>query len=304
MLKQVERQRGVMADILQVRQLTKRFGHKVAVDGLSFVLKQGQCFGLLGPNGAGKTTTIEMLEGVLAPDEGEILFHGKPRSSAFYQMIGIQFQSTALQERLNVLETLRLFSHLYESPLPERELLQRCQLDELAEQDTHKLSGGQRQRLLLAIALINDPQLLFLDEPTTGLDPQARLNFWKLVEQIKASGKTVLLTTHYMDEAHYLCDEIGIVDQGQLIARDTPQNLLEQHIPGIYLSVSADYAPLLNKLDIRYEPQYGWCRWKSNDIQAQIEQLQQAGLQLGDVQIQRPNLDDLFLTLTGRSLRS
>ncbi|MFM2476323.1 ABC transporter ATP-binding protein [Celerinatantimonas sp. MCCC 1A17872] len=293
-----------MADILQVRQLTKRFGNKVAVDELSFVLKSGQCFGLLGPNGAGKTTTIEMLEGVLAPDDGEILFHGKPRSSDFRQAIGIQFQSTALQERLNVLETLKLFSRLYESPLPLAELMNRCQLDELAEQDTHKLSGGQRQRLLLAIALINDPQLLFLDEPTTGLDPQARLNFWKLVEQIKADGKTVLLTTHYMDEAHYLCDEIGIVDKGKLIARDTPQRLLEQYIPGIYLSVSADYAEVLDKLGIEYERQYGWCRWKCNDVKAQIDHLQQAGLQLGDIQIQRPDLDDLFLTLTGRSLRS
>ncbi|MFM2484398.1 ABC transporter ATP-binding protein [Celerinatantimonas yamalensis] len=293
-----------MSTILDVRQLTKRFGDNVAVDGLNITLRSGGCFGLLGPNGAGKTTTIEMLEGVLAPDSGEILFQGKPRDRQFRQAIGIQFQNTALQERLTVRETLQLFAQLYQSPQPLQTLMQSCQLSEFSEQDTHHLSGGQRQRLLLAIALINDPKLLFLDEPTTGLDPQARMNFWQLVEQIKASGKTVLLTTHYMDEAYYLCDEIGIIDHGQMIACDTPKALLDEHLPGIYLSVSSEHHNLLDKLAIQFENQYGWCRWKTNDAQKQIDQLKAVGLTQADIQVQRPNLDDLFLTLTGRRLRS
>lgn len=293
-----------MSDILQVRQLTKFYQDKTAVDHIDFSLKKGQCFGLLGPNGAGKTTTIEILEGVLEQDEGDILFHGKPRGKSYRQSIGIQFQNTSLQDRLNVREVLQLFSRLYHDPRPIDELLDVCALAEFIDQDVKHLSGGQRQRLLLAIALINDPDILFLDEPTTGLDPQARMNFWALIERIKASGKTVLLTTHYMDEAHYLCDEIGILDQGKLIALDTPKALLDRYIPGTYLSVSESYQSLLAKLNIESEQRYGWCRWKSENVDEQVEALKQAGLSQADIQVQRPNLDDLFLTLTGRSLRS
>ncbi|MFM2482908.1 ABC transporter ATP-binding protein [Celerinatantimonas sp. YJH-8] len=293
-----------MTDILEVRQLTKFYQDKVAVDHIDFSLKKGQCFGLLGPNGAGKTTTIEILEGVLEADSGDILFQGQPRGKSYRQAIGIQFQNTALQDHLNVREVLQLFSRLYVKPQSIDFLLESCALTEFVDRNTKQLSGGQRQRLLLAIALINNPDILFLDEPTTGLDPQARMNFWSLVESIKASGKTVLLTTHYMDEAHYLCDEIGILDRGQLIALDTPKSLLDQYIPGTYLSVSELYQPLLEKLNIQSETRYGWCRWKSETVDQQVEQLKAVGLSQAEIQVQRPNLDDLFLTLTGHSLRS
>lgn len=293
-----------MSEILKVHQLTKRFDGKLVVDHLNFELYSGRCFGLLGPNGAGKTTTIEMLEGVLSPDNGDIFFNGVLRQSNFQQSIGILFQNTALQERLTVRENLMLFARLYPHSQPVDELLERFSLTELSKRDTRHLSGGQRQRLLLAIALVNDPQLLFLDEPTTGLDPQARMSFWGLIESIKKQGKTILLTTHYMDEAHYLCEEIGILDCGKMIALDTPKALLDHYLPGTYLSVSDHYRSLLQQLEIESESRYGWCRWKTLEVDRQIDQLKQAGLNHADIQVQRPNLDDLFLTLTGRSLRS
>ena len=290
--------------ILQARQLTKQFADKIVVDHLDLAIAQGCCFGLLGPNGAGKTTTIEMLEGLLAPDQGDVLFNGKVRDQTFRQSIGIQFQHTALQDHMSVKETLILFAQLYQAREAVERLMTQCQLHDIAHQDTHQLSGGQRQRLLLAISLINDPQLLFLDEPTTGLDPQSRQNFWQLIEQVKADGKSVLLTTHYMDEAHYLCDEIGIIDQGQLIVCAAPNALLNEHLPGSYLSVNSEHSEVLTQLGISFEYYYGGCRWKSREVAKQLELLLAAGLSYRDIQLQRPNLEDLFIKLTGRQLRS
>ena len=218
-----------MTALLSVRDLQKHFPKVKAVNGVSFDIAAGQCFGLLGPNGAGKSTTIEMLEGILKPSAGEVRFKGEPLGRQYREKIGIQFQSTALQDFLTVRENLEFFSQLYSSGTPIEELIRACRLEEFLNRDSRKLSGGQRQRLLLAIALVNDPELIFLDEPTTGLDPQARRNFWELVQGIKARGKTIVLTTHYMEEAYLLCDDIAIMDKGQVIARGSPQKLLAEH---------------------------------------------------------------------------
>lgn len=226
---------GKELPILSIKQLEKHYKDVKAVNGVSFDLKPGCCFGLLGPNGAGKTTTIEMMEGILKPTSGGIFFRGKPIDRKYKTRIGIQFQQTALQESLTVRETLQFFQKLYKRRIPIGEIIEACSLQEYIDRDNRKLSGGQRQRLLLGIALINDPDIIFLDEPTTGLDPQARHNFWDLIREIKKRGKTVILTTHYMDEAEQLCDEIAIMDKGHIIVQDTPENLLKEHFDGILI---------------------------------------------------------------------
>ncbi|MCJ7557697.1 MAG: ABC transporter ATP-binding protein, partial [Gammaproteobacteria bacterium] len=177
--------------VLQVRDLVKRYPAVLAVDGVNFSVRRASCFGLLGPNGAGKTTTIEIMEGILPPTQGEVLYEGHPIGPRFRDEVGIQFQSTALQDHLTVLETLQLFRRLYKHGADLEQVIQMCSLEKLLKRDNRKLSGGQRQRLLLGVALVNDPKILFLDEPTTGLDPQARRNFWELVERIKEDNKTV-----------------------------------------------------------------------------------------------------------------
>ena len=236
-----------MAAILEARGLVKAYPKaKVkAVDGVSFTVEAGTCFGLLGPNGAGKSTTVEMLEGVARPTAGAVLFNGETihvghSAKQYRDRVGIQFQSTALQEFLTVQENLRFFAALYPKTRSIDELIRVCRLEEFLDRDTKKLSGGQRQRVLLAIALINDPEIVFLDEPTTGLDPQARRNFWELVRGIKAEGKTILLTTHYMEEAYELCDTIAIMDHGRIIAQGSPQALLQEHFNESVIELPSD----------------------------------------------------------------
>ncbi|HEU5399359.1 MAG TPA: ABC transporter ATP-binding protein, partial [Gammaproteobacteria bacterium] len=226
-----------MSIILEARQLVKRYPSVTAVDGVSFAVQTGECFGLLGPNGAGKTTTVEMMEGINEPSAGEVHYRGKAVDASFRQEVGIQFQSTALQDFLTVRETLKLFRSLYAKGLDVEELVQMCTLQEYVDRDARKLSGGQRQRLLLALALVNDPEVLFLDEPTTGLDPQARRNFWDLIRAIKARNKTVILTTHYMEEAFLLCDRIAIMDHGHIIAEGSPASLLAKHFHDVILQI-------------------------------------------------------------------
>jgi ABC-2 type transport system ATP-binding protein len=211
----------------------------LAVNGVSFSLKAGTCFGLLGPNGAGKTTTLEMIEGITLPTSGEILFSGQPIGPKFREKIGIQFQTTALPDFLTVREVLKLFGSFYRETTEIGNLIELCSLKEFLDRDTQKISGGQRQRLLLALALVNNPDLVFLDEPTTGLDPQARRNFWDLVKGIRSTGKTIMMSTHYMEEAEQLCDEVAIMDHGQIIAHGTPQKLLGHHenLEDLYLNL-------------------------------------------------------------------
>ncbi len=292
-----------MTVLLEAIDLIKDYPGLRAVDGIRFAVEAGSCYGLLGPNGAGKTTTMEMLEGLTPLDGGEIRYRGRPVDTGFRHEIGIQFQETALLERQTVMEALELFAAFYERRADVGALIRRCRLEEFLDRDTRKLSGGQRQRLLLAIALVNDPALVFLDEPTTGLDPQSRRNFWSLIEDIKHEGKTVLLTTHYMEEAYRLCDRIAIVDRGRIIIEGEPDALLAEHFAAtvIRLPLSAietgrSLPPEIQRVDGRYE-------LFTDDVPAAIARLESLGASLSDCQITAPTLEDLFLKLTGHALR-
>src|SRR5947208_6282445 len=218
-----------VAPALLVENLTKHYGDVRAVNGLDLEIASGECFGLLGPNGAGKTTTVEICEGLTAPDEGDVVVVGRrwaTDESALRERLGIQLQETQLAEKLTVAETLRLFRSFYTRGRTIDDVIRLVQLDEKRDGRVGKLSGGQKQRLALACAIVGDPELLFLDEPTTGLDPQSRRQIWNLVEEFKATGRTILLTTHYMDEAERLCDRVAIVDHGKVIALGTPRDLI------------------------------------------------------------------------------
>jgi ABC-2 type transport system ATP-binding protein len=215
---------------VRCERLTKRYGDVVAVDGLSLTVQRGECFGLLGPNGAGKTTTIEILEGLLAPDAGDVEVLGmrwRTHDAELRQRLGIQLQETRLAEKLTAEETLRLFRSFYHRGRSIADLLRLVELEGKRTSWVGKLSGGQRQRLALACALAGAPDLLFLDEPTTGLDPQSRRQLWSILEQFRAEGGTILLTTHYMDEAEVICDRVAVVDLGRIIAFGTPGELIE-----------------------------------------------------------------------------
>src|SRR6202158_3052498 len=221
-----------MPAAIQCRDLRKTYDGKVeAVRGLNLEIQTGECFGLLGPNGAGKTTTIEILEGLLAPTSGEVTILGRTWSKHgrdLREQLGISLQETRLSEKLTVRETVELFASFYREPRSSEEVLEQLQLTEKADSWVGKLSGGQRQRLAVAPALVCNPKILFLDEPTTGLDPQSRRQLWDIIRGFQRRGGTVLLTTHYMDEAERLCDRLAIVDQGQIIAEGSPPDLLER----------------------------------------------------------------------------
>jgi len=290
--------------ILEVRELTKHYKQVNAVNGISFSVAPGICFGLLGPNGAGKTTTIEMIEGITELSSGEIFYKGKPRTADFQQEAGIQFQQTSLMDYLTVKETLALFSSLYKKTLPIDEVVKLCDLEPFLDQKSTQLSGGQRQRLLLALALVNDPDIVFLDEPTTGLDPQARRNFWALIERIKEQGKTVILTTHYMDEAELLCDELIIMDKGVIIDQGSPEYLLNKHFQ--YKRVSIDREAFTLDIEdcaeeVLLEPEKVTLLTKS--AEQTISFLIEKKVDITSVNIGNPNLEDLFIKLTGHQLR-
>ena len=292
--------------ILEVRHLHKHYTNVKAVDGVDFSVAKGICFGLLGPNGAGKTTTIEMMEGMVKPTSGEILYKGEPIGERFRREAGIQFQSTALQDFLTVRENLKFFSSLYPKSLPMQTLIDMCRLRDYLDRDARKLSGGQRQRMLLALALVNDPDVVFLDEPTTGLDPQARLNFWELVNTIKARHKTVLLTTHYMEEAYNLCDEIAIMDHGKIIAHGSPDELLFEHFQDVIIELPArDFPAAAQHLPHRIlDKVNSSVQITTKDVNATLSQLMQYGASLAGLQVRPRTLEDLFLELTGKELRA
>ena len=284
--------------------LIKDFRGVRAVDGIDLAVASGSCLGLLGPNGAGKTTTVEMLEGILAPTGGEILYKREPRDPQFRNETGIMFQATALPEHITSLETLKLFAALYPRSVPLESVIEDCRLESFLDRDNHKLSGGQRQRLLLAIALVNDPLLLFLDEPTTGLDPQARRNFWDLVETLKQAGKTIILTTHYMEEAYVLCDEIAIMDRGRIVAQGTPEELLARHFSDAVLQLPRSDMPQgIDATDLDIVSNKDTVEILSRDVNATIRFLLDHGVPLAHLQIRRRSLEDLFLEVTGRELR-
>ena len=295
-----------MTAVLEAKNLVKRYPGAAAnaVDGLSLSLSQGACLGLLGPNGAGKTTTIEIMEGISQPDSGEVLYRGAPIGRDFRERTGIQFQQTALQDHLSVREVLDLFGRLYPRAVPTAELAALCDLGEFLERDSKKLSGGQRQRVLLAVALVNDPDVLFLDEPTTGLDPQARRKFWELVRLIKSRGKTILLTTHYMEEAYALCDEVAIVDAGRVIAQGQPDRLLKEHFDGVTIELpQADFRAPAAALPGKLVERDGIVEVFTADVDATLGALIASGSTLARLKVRPRSLEDLFLELTGKELR-
>ena len=293
-----------MEPILEVKNLVKQYDKVVAVDGVSFALRQGVCFGLLGPNGAGKTTTIEIIEDVISPTAGEIYYKGAPRAPSFREEVGIQFQSTALLNFLTVRETLETFQSLFRKTASIEALVKLCRLAEFLDQYNDRISGGQRQRFLLALALINQPELLFLDEPSTGLDPQARRNLWDLIEGIKAEGKTIILTTHYMEEAQFLCDEVAIMDYGKIIARGTPAELIRQYSSGMTVILPRHcFTPEANRFPLPIRKVKDTIEIKTDDVNQCLEQLMAHGVDLSDITVRSPNLETVFLNLTGRKLR-
>jgi ABC-2 type transport system ATP-binding protein len=294
-----------MPNILEVKDLKKEYPGVKAVEGISLSVKKGTCFGLLGPNGAGKTTAIEIIEGITASDGGSILYKNRPIGRDFHKETGIQFQATALQEFLTVKETLLLFHKLYPNPSNFDEIVEECSLKNLLSRDNRKLSGGQRQRLLVAIALVNQPELLFMDEPTTGLDPQARRNFWNMVEKIKLRKTTLILTTHYMEEADFLCDEIAIMDKGKIIAYGEPKQLIAQHFKEVVLELPEDEVKNhALKIPMEYEFKFGYLEIYTHDIPTALNLLKEQNISLEKLKIRPFNLEDLFLKLTGSELRS
>ena len=293
------------APILEVRHLVKQYSSVTAVDGVSFVVPEGVCFGLLGPNGAGKTTTIEIMEAILPPTAGEVRYRGEPVGARFREEAGILFQKTALQDFLTVRQSVALFRGLYQHGLDVDEVLELCALEKLGGRDNRKLSGGQQQRLLLAIALVNDPKVLFLDEPTTGLDPQARRNFWELVESIKARRKTIILTTHYMEEAQLLCDEIAIMDRGRIIAQGVPQQLLREHFAEVLLELPRhEFPQVARALPLKVIDASDRVQISTHDLDGTLKTLIDARVPLRNLRIRPANLEDLFLDLTGKELRA
>jgi ABC-2 type transport system ATP-binding protein len=305
------------ADALLVRGLAKSYGTVKAVDGLDLQVRSGECFGMLGPNGAGKTTTIEICEGLLEPDSGDVEVLGmrwKTHGRALRERLGIQLQETQLAEKITVRETLALFRSFYKQGRAVEDVIGIVQLEEKANARVGTLSGGQKQRLAVACALVGDPELLFLDEPTTGLDPQSRRQLWDLIERFRSSGRTIVLTTHYMDEAEKLCDRVAIVDHGKLIALGSPLELIRslaaEHV--IEFAVEGDGAldeAALARLPgvIASRPaRDGWTmqvRAAHETLPALLNDLNRRGAQLTELRTHSPTLEDVFVTLTGRGLR-
>ena len=294
---------SAMTPLLEVKNLIKVYPGVTAVDDVNLTIEHGVCFGLLGPNGAGKTTLIEIVEGIQQPTSGSSLYKGVPVGPQFRREAGIQFQVTSLQEFLTVRETLRLFRNLYPRTMGLEKVVRLCSLEEFLDRDNRKLSGGQRQRLLMALALINDPEVLFLDEPTTGLDPQSRRNFWDLIKLIQSRRKTIVLTTHYMDEAYTLCDEIAIMNRGKIITRGTPELLLKEHFGNVVLQFpEEDVIGKIDGLALCTSKQPGWCEIQTHDVDSTIRTLLGRGVSLSRMNVRSWSLEDLFIALTGRDL--
>jgi ABC-2 type transport system ATP-binding protein len=293
-----------MKPILELVDIQKRYGRLRAVDGVSMTIGQGSCFGLLGPNGAGKTTLIEIIEDIIDPTGGTVLYKGAGRTARFRQEVGIMFQQTALLSFLTVAETLETFSRLYDNTAPIDHLVELCHLDEVKTQLNDTISGGQKQRLLLALALLNRPELVFLDEPSTGLDPQARRRLWDIIKTVKSQGRTLVLTTHYMEEAEKLCDDVAIMDKGKVIARGAPQALIETHCQRVTLSMpKAQFPDMPDGLQGFIDQRKDRVRIRTENVNAVVSRLLSMGVDMRGVNVQTPTLEDVFLKLTGRRLR-
>jgi ABC-2 type transport system ATP-binding protein len=303
-----------MDPIIEVEGLHKAYGPTVAVEDISFFIRRGEIFGMVGPNGAGKTTTIECIEGLRRPDRGRIQVLGlDPRADGYRlrEQIGIQFQSAALPDRIKVWEAFDTFASLYQKSLDWRALLVKMDLEDKRNALLSKLSGGQKQRVFIALALVNDPQIVFLDELTTGLDPQSRRAMWDLVWEVQSQGKTVFLTTHFMEEAERLCDRVAIVDYGKIVALDTPQNLIDSL--GDESRVVFDIDKPIDQSLLESLPGvtrveriserilvYGQ---KDGLINRVAGALETARIPFNNLRSEQPTLEDVFLKLTGKAIR-
>ncbi len=295
--------------------LIKRYADVTAVNGLDLEVRRGECFGLLGPNGAGKTTTIEILEGLTEADAGEVEILGTSWSGdavALRERLGISLQETQLTEKLTVAETVRLFRSFYREGREPDEVLSQLALDEKRNARVGKLSGGQKQRLAVACALVGDPEMLFLDEPTTGLDPQSRLQLWQIVMDFRAQGGTVLLTTHYMDEAERLCDRVANVDRGKVIALGTPSDLISSLHAANVIEFASE--PEIDEATLRAlpgvtEPHKRGPNWSlpvgslAETVPVLLDRIERSGGKRVNLSTHRATLEDLFVSLTGRALR-
>ncbi|WP_041083369.1 ABC transporter ATP-binding protein [Thermotoga profunda] len=299
---------------IMVKNLKKYYGSTKAVDGVSFEVFEGEIVALLGPNGAGKTTTVEIIEGLRKKDEGEIYYFGRKVDQIdkdVKSQIGVQLQKTAFFEHLTVYETIELFAGLYNIQAKKNDienLINLVALQEKTKSRVKNLSGGQLQRLALAVALVNDPKILFLDEPTTGLDPQARRHVWEIIEQLKQKGKTIFLTTHYMEEAEKLADRVFIMDHGKIIASGTVQELVKSIGMDSYIEFSADNSQVLLKEIVNLRTaDHDKLILPVSDVEESIHMLlnkaKQLEINIDNIVIRRPNLEDVFLNLTGHSLR-
>jgi ABC-2 type transport system ATP-binding protein len=303
--------------IVKVEKLSKTYGKTIAVDDVTFDVQEGEIFGMIGPNGAGKTTTIECLEGLRKPDSGTIRVLGldpQRKPTLLHTQTGMQLQQSNLPERMKVWEALDLYSSFYPKTADWRELLQQLGLEEKRNTPFSKLSGGQKQRLFIALALLPDPQLIFLDELTAGLDPQARHVIWDLVRDLRSKGKTILLTTHYMEEAERLCDRVAVLDHGRIVALDAPTALIRNIGAEERVSFSIDGTlPLALEKALsahgQLEIQGGRVIVHGNEggnvplVSEIISQLVGSGVHFRDLRTEQPNLEDVFLKLTGHEMR-
>ena len=309
--------------VIDAHGLLKRYGNLVAVNGVSFSVERGEVFGMLGPNGAGKTTTLEMLEGLRAPDGGTATVLGSDvvrEARAIKSRIGVQLQATALPPLTRVREAIDLFAALFPKARATDELLSEFDLESKAGTYATELSGGQMQRLSIALALVNDPDVVFLDEPTTGLDPQARLNIWDVIEGVRARGKTVVLTTHNMEEAERLCGRVAVIDHGSIVALDTPAALIAGHAPGTTVEFDAPFgvdAETLQRLGgVDRVTVDGRVAVSTRVPEQVLRQLLEPGASwlgrgehgeeatITDLRVRQGTLEDVFIALTGRSLRT
>lgn len=304
-----------MANAVEVKDLTKRYGDLVAVNQISFTIEEGEIFGLLGPNGAGKTTTLEMIEGLRKPDSGWIQVSGidvSRKADKLKEIIGVQLQSTSIYDRIKVGEVIALFSNYYPNHLQIAEILEKVSLNEKKNSYVDSLSGGQKQRLALALAMVNDPKVLFLDEPTTALDPQARRNVWEIIEGLSKKGKTIILNTHYMEEAERLCERVGIMDHGKIMALDSPANLIVKQDLDSAIEFNCsnetckeffENLPQVSKVTQDGKHFIVHTREASALLSDIVHLNEQQQLNVDNITTRSATLEDVFLDLTGRKLR-
>ena len=301
--------------VIEVNNLEKKYGDVKAVDGVSFGVAQGEVFGILGPNGAGKTTTIEMIEGLRKPNAGSIKvcdIDALKEPRRIKELIGVQLQATSLYDNIRVKEAIDLFGSYYKKSIPSEQIMEEVSLTEKKNSQVSKLSGGQKQRLSVGLALVNDPEVIFLDEPTTGLDPQARHNLWSIVEKLRDRGKTIVITTHYMEEAEQLCHRLAIIDRGKIIAMDTPDNLINKAelATSIDFTTSRDLDGLAKNIPGICKVNNGSARKYSISTKAVSLVLKDLTnlcydnhVELENISVRQATLEDVFLAMTGRKLR-